>query len=157
MLTPLAARQAQRGAGEVLVGERAYLILAYDAVELVVEHLEHLVDRAELAGRPHRVVAQQSAHSVGQTAEVGAGVVAGALGARAHVLDRAESVEAQVELGEAIAQLMRHRALMAVARVKLVREYFGVLSLVKDDTVRSQRAYCVQLEFHRRCLQLLQI
>lgn len=60
----LPARQAMSIASEVLVGERAHLILVDDAVEFVVEHLEHVIDGGELARRTHRVVTQQIAHGM---------------------------------------------------------------------------------------------
>lgn len=56
VLTSLTTRQTVRIAREVLVGERAHLILGDHAIELVVEHFEHVIDGGELARRSHRVV-----------------------------------------------------------------------------------------------------
>lgn len=70
VLASLAARQAVGIASEVLVGERAHLVFGDHAVELVVEHFEHVVDGGELARRPHRVVLEQVAHCLRQLRKV---------------------------------------------------------------------------------------
>lgn len=70
VLASLAARQAVGITSEVLVGERAHLILGDHAVELVIEHFEHLVDGGELARRTHRVVLEQVTHCLRQLREV---------------------------------------------------------------------------------------
>ncbi len=62
VLAPLPAGQAHRRAREVLVRERAHVVLRNSAVELVIENLQHMVDRRQLPGRPNRAVAQQIAH-----------------------------------------------------------------------------------------------
>ena len=81
VLAPLAARQAHGRAREVLVGEGAHLIAHYLAVELVVEHLEHVIDGRELARLSHRVVAQQVAHAQRQLGEVRAAATTSRLAA----------------------------------------------------------------------------
>ena len=70
VLASLAARQAVGVASEVLVSERAHLILGDHAVELVVEHFKHVVDGGELARRPYRVVLEQVTHCLRQLREV---------------------------------------------------------------------------------------
>ena len=85
-----------RIACKVLIGERAHLILINNPIEFIVKHLEHLIDRGELSRRTHRVVTQQIAHGLRQLGEISLLHARTRARLRAHILDRAERLEAQL-------------------------------------------------------------
>ncbi len=155
VLAPLATRQTHGRAGEVLVGERAYLVLDNVAIELVIQDLEHLVNGGELARRSHGAIAQEVANGLRQLGEVRghegaarlqhaaalitaveAGLAVEA-GSRAHILDRTESVVAEVEARKALGYLVRHVALVAGGGVVLVSQNVRVLCFMEYDTARA--------------------
>lgn len=147
-------------AGKILVSKSDNVVFVYVAAEFVIECLEHMINRRQFARCAHGIFAQQLANLKREFGKVRAGALnmlmlirimvsehgrGAKRRASAHVRERTVRIVAEIQLGKPIVQLMEHCARIA-ERVVLVAKHVGVLRLVKEHTIGSERRNGLGLE-----------